>query len=122
MTGCFLAEHGVYERGPMPPCDGTPIRAHLIPQQLLKRTALVRNGEIALYDPRLWRWACGGIMGCTGHHGMLDYAKTLRLPAEAIDAELRALAVDLDVEWYLDRVYLPRTTLEGFWAGSEAAA
>lgn len=106
MTGCFLAQHGVMELGdPMPPCDGQLVRVHLIPQQQLKRTDAYRRQELALYDRRLWVWACGGIMGNGGHHGMLDVSKRLRIPRSALPVELEDLAVELGLDWWLDRQY-----------------
>lgn len=106
---CWLAAHGIHESGTMPPCDGRMARVHLIPQTILKRTDAVRSGGLALFDPRLWRWACGGIMGCTGHHGMFDMQKTLRVPFEALDDELLDLAESIGVGWWIERSYLPKS-------------
>ncbi len=97
---CFLAEHGVMDHGdPMPPCSGQLIRAHLIPKQMLKRAG---------HDPMDWRswvWACGGIMGNAGHHGMLDASRSLRLPRSAIPEVTEELATELELDWWLDRTY-----------------
>jgi hypothetical protein len=101
MTACYLALHGIYERGPMPPCEGRLIMAHLIPRQLLKR----EGGRWAIVDARSWVWACGGITGCSGHHGAFDSAKTIRLPREALPDGTEELAALLGLTWWLDRNY-----------------
>lgn len=118
MTSCWLAEHGIHESGHMPPCEGRAVKAHLIPQQTLKRTALVRSGELDLWDERLWRWACGGYgYGCSGHHGEFDTSKRLRVPWEALSDDLLDLAEQLgpEVEAFVVRTYLPRTTPLHLW-------
>lgn len=102
---CWLAQHGVHESGVMPACDGRAVRAHLIPQQLLKRSPAIRAYEVDLFDPRLWRWCCGGLTGCSGHHGMFDMARTLRVPREAFPQETWDLAVRLGVDWWVDREF-----------------
>ncbi len=33
-----------------------------------------------VYDPRTWIWGCGGLTGLSGHHGMFDCSKALRVP------------------------------------------
>lgn len=57
------------------------------------------------WDERAWRWACGGPMGNAGHHGMLDTARTLRIPRHAIPAETEEFAVEHGLGWWLDREY-----------------
>ena len=95
---CWLAKFR-----PDVPCDGRLIRAHLIPRQLLKR-----EGYASLVDdPRTWVPACGGPTGCSGHHGMLDTARTLRVPFSALPAGLHDLAAELGLSWWLERTYLP---------------
>ena len=82
----------------MPLCEGRLIRAHLIPKQLLKR-----SGDV--WHPGSFVWACGGVTGVAGHHGMFDSARTLRLPREEIPAATEALAVFLGLTWWLDKTY-----------------
>lgn len=99
---CYLGKHGVSDSArPLGPCSGQLIRAHLIPQQLLKR----EGHAAAIVDPRSWVPACGGITGITGHHGAFDTARTLRLPFEALPAGTVALAAELGLTWYLERTY-----------------
>jgi hypothetical protein len=102
---CFLATFGVYERGPMPPCDGRLVRCHLLPRQLIKANCPPRLAEGAIEDPRSWVWGCGGPMGNGGHHGMFDSARTLRIPREALPPSAEALAADLGLLYWLDREY-----------------
>jgi len=44
-------------------------------------------------------------MGNAGHHGMFDYARTIRIPRAALPADVEKLAVDAGLMWYLDRIY-----------------
>jgi hypothetical protein len=114
---CFLATHGVYERGEMPPCEGRLIRAHLLPRQLLKKTfpegtATVR-GQLVTVDDLIashgtWVLACGGPQGNGGHHGAFDQARTIRLPRAAVPPLVEGLALELGLDWWLDREYGPR--------------
>lgn len=97
---CFLAAHGLYERGEMPPCSGRLIKAHLIPQQVLKR-----EGVEDVWRDAWWVWACGGPTGCGGHHGMFDMARTLRLPRLAIPRSTERAAGDIGLGWWLERTY-----------------
>lgn len=90
------------------PCQGRLVRAHLIPRQLLKREGF---GAV-IPDPRSWVWACGGVVGSGGHHGALDYARTLRVPRAALPPGVEQLAVELDGKLgrevfavFLDREY-----------------
>jgi hypothetical protein len=101
------------------PCDGRLISAHLVPRKLLRRqfpkgTTVQRDGEeifVSLaemvLDQRTWVWACGGIMGNSGHHGMLDTSRTLRVPRWALPAGLEAFAAEVGVEWWVEREYGP---------------
>lgn len=108
MTFCWLARHGVYERGPMSPCDGKLIRAHLIPRQLLLRELDAVRAVEAIEDPRSWVPACGGPMGNGGHHHMLDYARTLRIPLENLPDGLWELAEETGLLWWIERTYNER--------------
>jgi len=90
------------------------VKVHLIPQQTIKREVLrcthstVMSPPVEydlLWDPRVWRWACGGPMGSSGHHGMLDTARTLRIPRHAIPAETEEFAAEHGLTWWLDREY-----------------
>jgi len=97
---CWLATFGVVENGdPMPLCDGRLVRCHLIPKRLIRR----EGGRE--WDSRAWVWACGGIVGNGGHHGMLDHSRTLRLPRSAIPAGTEQLALELGLIWWLEREY-----------------
>ncbi len=92
---CFLVQFSTV------PCDGRLVRAHLIPRQVLKR----EWHGCAINDPRSFMWACGGPMGASGHHGMLDSARTLRIPRERLPRVLEELAEELGLTWWLDREY-----------------
>ena len=102
---CWLGTFGQIEHDdPMPACDGRLVRCHLIPQQLIKR----EGGRP--WDRRAWVWACGGITGNSGHHGMLDHSRRLRLPREAIPAHTEQLALELGLIWWLEKTYGERRT------------
>lgn len=101
MTDCWLAANAVHERGPMPPCDGRLREVHLIPKALLKREGL----EEFARDPRGFVWACGGIMGEGGHHGMLDTSRKLRIPRSELPAAIETMAAELGLTWWLTRTY-----------------
>lgn len=98
---CWLAHHGLMEHGdPMPACNGQQlVRIHLIPRQLLKREGLNET------DPATWVLGCGGIRGNTGHHGMLDGSRTLRIPYEELPAETLEFAFRNGLLWWLAREY-----------------
>lgn len=101
MTRCWLAQHGVMERGePMPACDGQLVRVHLIPRQKIRKAG---GREL---DCRSYVMACGGPMGSSGHHGHLDSSKRLRIPRSAIPAETLELALELNLGWWVDLTYL----------------
>lgn len=82
-------------------CNGRLVRAHLIPRQLLKR----EGHEALIPDSRTWVWACGGLVGSTGHHGQLDYSRTLRIPRAALPAAVEAVAAEMGLTWWLEREY-----------------
>jgi uncharacterized protein (DUF2236 family) len=99
---CFLAQFS--DR----PCDGVLRKVHLIPQRVITRELRPPNAKEMLalvWDERVWRWACGGPMGNAGHHGMLDWARTLRIPRHAIPAETEQFAAEHGLEWWLTREY-----------------
>jgi hypothetical protein len=121
---CWLAEHGVHERGPMPPCDGQLVRAHLLPRQHMRKAWATihhlrgsRSPRAAIHslthnrlseyveDPRGWVAACGGPQGNGGHHAMLDVARTLRVPPQELPEGLWHLAAELGLTWWLEREY-----------------
>lgn len=105
LPGCWLAHNGLYRslRGvtEMPPCNGRLIRAHLLPQRLLRR--FVPPEE--LWAPGTWVWACGGIVGNAGHHGAFDMSRTIRVPRKALPEETEKFARAWGLEWYLAREY-----------------
>jgi hypothetical protein len=108
--GCWFARN-VIGCGP---CDGQLVRAHLIPQQVLKRETKEARRDLCLLldevlsDPRSWVPCCGGPTGIGGHHGMLDHSRTLRIPRAVLPKGLEAFAAELGLEWWLDREYGPR--------------
>jgi hypothetical protein len=97
----------------MPPCEGRLVRCHLIARQELERHPVFAGLDVIaahnfVYDSRVWVWGCGGITGLSGHHGAFDYARSIRLPRLSLPEGLEQLAGELELEWYLDRVYGPR--------------
>lgn len=98
---CWLATFGVVELGdPMPKCDGRLVRCHLIPKTMLRDI-----GIADVWDRRVWVWGCGGPMGDSGHHGMLDRSRKLRLPREAIPPGTEEFALEHGLMWFLDTTY-----------------
>ena len=98
---CYLAAHGYCENDdPMPPCEGCLVRCHIITQQELRKRHLDLAG-----DPRTYVMGCGGLTGATGHHGMLDYTKKLRLPLDAIPRETLNFADEYGLRAWLERTY-----------------
>lgn len=93
---CWLAE--LPDAGP---CDGRLRKCHLIPKQTIKREV----GKAAMWDDRAWVWGCGGPTGIGGHHGMLDYSRTLRVPRAALPVAVEAFAAEVGLTWWLDREY-----------------
>jgi hypothetical protein len=86
-------------------CDGRLRRVHLIPRQLLKREFGPSLGEKLAEDPRTWVPGCGGGMGISGHHGMLDYSRTLRVPRGRLPEGVEEFAAQHGLSWWLDREY-----------------
>jgi hypothetical protein len=125
MTECFFA--GWPNAGP---CDGRLIRAHLIPQQKIKR-AVRSNHYFAesrkesamegeqravrdwLADERGWVPCCGGPMGLSGHHGALDVSRKLRIAWEQLPPGLVEFATELDLLPWLERTYPKTPTAPG---------
>jgi hypothetical protein len=116
---CFFADRG--------PCDGQPVRAHLIPRQLLKREfphGVILDGEHwrrldrgedrydlqhrslqqLVDDPRSWVPMCGGPTGIGGHHGQFD-GLTLRILRGQLPAPFVEFCAEVDLSWYIDRQY-----------------
>lgn len=102
------------------PCDGRPVRVHLIPRQQIARA--IESRMCALRDPKVvnaavlqanrdergWVLGCGGPMGVSGHHGMLDSSRKLRIPRHRLPQEVEEFAEELGLGWWLDREYGPR--------------
>jgi hypothetical protein len=86
-------------------CDGKLVRVHLVPRQFLRRE--LNASRRVQSDPRVWVWGCGGPTGIGGHHGKLDYSRTLRVPRHRLPADLEAFTAELGLEWWLDREYGP---------------
>ena len=121
---CFLAEHGITDDGrDVGACDGPLVRCHLIPRQLLRREVWPNANTIAaqweqygwgpfpvalrdlFWLPGMWVPGCGGICGSDGHHGMLDRARSLRIPFNALPPETVDVAARLGLSWWLEREY-----------------
>lgn len=83
------------------PCDGRLRQCHLIPAQLIKREV----GRAHVWDDRVWVWGCGGPMGNAGHHGMLDYSRTLRIPRDRLPMDVLDFADEHNLTWWVDREY-----------------
>jgi hypothetical protein len=84
------------------PCDGRLVKAHLIRRQVLRRLV----GPQAEHDDRTWVWSCGGPVGMGGHHGMLDYARTIRIPRERLPGALEEFVAEHpQLAYWLDREY-----------------
>lgn len=98
---CWLAANGVMENGrPMAACEGRLVRCHLIPKQLIKGETTADQ-----WDERTWVWACGGIVGNSGHHGMLDTSRRLRVPRDRLPGALEEFAAETELVWWLEREY-----------------
>lgn len=91
--GCWLA------RFSSKPCHGRLIRAHLIPQQTLKKE-IAYCDESVIWDPRVWVWACGGIMGNGSHHNEFDQKKII-VPWLDLPIELLQFADDHGLGWWV---------------------
>lgn len=61
-------------------------------------------------DENTWVPCCGGPMGVSGHHGMLDTSRKLRIPRERLPVKVEAFAEALGLGWYLDREYGERAS------------
>ena len=101
-NGCQLA------RFSDTPCDGELVRVHLIPRQRLRKELGLETAYVAVRDRATWVWACGGPTGIGGHHGALDYSRTLRIPREALPPLLEKFAAQHGLEWWLTREYGPK--------------
>jgi hypothetical protein len=90
-------------------CDGQLVKAHLIPRQLIKRELArgLSTRELAelCWDARVWVPMCGGPMGNAGHHGALDFARTLRIPRALLPVGVEEFALEHGLEWWLTREY-----------------
>ena len=99
---CWLAQHGHMEKDdPMPPCEGRLIRAHVISQQELRKRGL----EKYTGDPSTYVLACGGLTGLTGHHGMFDMSKKLRVRFGELPQATLDFALNHNLTRYLERNY-----------------
>jgi hypothetical protein len=113
-------------------CDGGLVRCHLISKDRIKKefphgavfyegtwlrqlpmdapldrhTPYKRRSLHALLnDPRVWVWGCGGAVGLSGHHGMLDSSRKLRISRYKLPPALEEYAAELGLGWELDRLY-----------------
>lgn len=109
---CWPADQGLTVTA----CDGQLIRAHLIPKQRIRRE--LRAGRTVaelreiMWDSRAWVWCCGGPTGSGGHHGQIDYSRTIRILRAQLPPELEAFAEQYGLEWSLEHDYGPRKTVE----------
>ena len=92
---CFLAQFS--DR----PCEGRLRAVHLIDKQVLRR-----EGHDP-WDDRSWVWACGGIVGLSGHHGQFDQHRLI-VPRESLPQAVEVLAAEVGLLAWLDRRYGPR--------------
>jgi hypothetical protein len=60
-----------------------------------------------VWDPRCLVLLCGGPTGIGGHHGALDYARTLRIPRVVLPPEVEEYAAEFGLVWSLDHDYGP---------------
>lgn len=60
-----------------------------------------RDQKEIVWDPRCWRWMCGGPTGLGGHHGQYD-AKQIRIPPEQVPPDLLAYLAEYDLEWMIE--------------------
>lgn len=88
------------------PCDGYLVRAHLIKKQTIRRE--VGPEHVYIWDDRVWVPACGGPTGVGGHHGQLDFSRSLRIPRDAIPVMVEEFAAEHGLLWWLSREYGPR--------------
>lgn len=107
---CFLRQFSTK------PCYGRLVRAHLIPQQTLKKEIAYVNTAI-LWDERVWAWACGGVVGDGGHHGELDQKKII-IPYLDLPFTLLEYAHEHGLMWWIER-HFPTISLEGGCSSSE---
>lgn len=95
------------------PCDGVEDLCHLIPKQLIKREIVGGFGgplwPATLASRVVWHPSVY-VPGCRHHHGMLDDARTLRIPREAIPAQTERFAAAFGLTYWLDREYGLRAT------------
>lgn len=129
MTACFFHGQGA--------CDGALIRAHLIPCQLLRREfphgvllekgrwrraeryedryeLPYRSASDLADDERSWVVCCGGPHGNGGHHGQLDFSRTLRVSQQELPNAVREFADELGLMWWIEREY-PNERTEPAW-------
>lgn len=96
---CFFADPRAWpEAGE---CSGRLIRAHLVKQQVLRREGHARHAR----DPRSWVYCCGGATGIGGHHGALDYARSLRIPLDRLPVPFVELMDELGLTWWVHKHY-----------------
>lgn len=102
-SSCFLAAFTDT------PCAGRLIKAHLIPQQRIKREFPKGHNGVSLTallnDSRSYVLACGGIIGNSGHHGELDYSRKIRIPLDQIPDGTKTFAQELGLLVWLEHEY-----------------
>jgi hypothetical protein len=92
---CFFAHLGDCQ-------PQTMVQAHLVPKSVLKRE-LFRDfaaPEEIVWDPRCWRWMCGGISKINGHHGQYD---SYRIRLHAWPEDFLEFLREHDLEWMADK-------------------
>lgn len=103
VTRCWFARELDLPAGS---CDGELVKAHLLPKEKIRRELASRRmtpeqRSAAVWDPRVWRPACGGPMGNGGHHGQFD-SWALSVPREKVPAELVQWAEEHGLAWMID--------------------
>jgi hypothetical protein len=75
---------------------------------LIAKLRLEARDDDLIASHGTWVLACGGPQGNGGHHGAFDQARTIRLPRAAVPPLVEGLALELGLDWWLDREYGPR--------------
>lgn len=106
-VGCWLARFSAR------PCEGRLERAHLIPQQTIRRELRLarprRKGGRAeqryawrvIWDERIW------VPACQAHHHALDQSRKLRISRSDLPQTVEDYAEEHGLGWWLARAYGP---------------
>lgn len=105
---CWLKPYDLKAR----PCAGRMDRAHLIPQQLLKR----EGHDDACGDPRSW------IPACRLHHSNFDNRSGVIVPWSALPRSFIDLVTELGLMHWTERRYGPPLVAGDLVAGTDREA